>query len=78
MGNRPTPVYGCPQRIACGDGSVRRVAEVDDAEAIAVGVREHNEVRVVGIAVPVDSFCPDSHEALRLGCLLGRTGYMEG
>lgn len=50
------------------------MAEVDDAEAIAVRVREHDEVRVVGLAVPVDSFCPDGHEALRLGCLLGRTG----
>ena len=45
------------------------MAEVDDAEAIAV--------RVVGIAVPLDSFCPDGHKTLRLSCLLGRTGYME-
>jgi hypothetical protein len=61
----------------CGDGSVRSVAEVDDAEAIAVRVCEHDEVRIVGIAVPLDSFCSDGQEALRLGCLLGRTGYME-
>lgn len=60
----------------CGDGSVRPVAEVDDAEAIAVRVREHDEVRVVGVAVPADSFCPEGHEARCLGCLLGRTGYM--
>jgi hypothetical protein len=39
-------------------GTVVLVAEVDDAEAIAVGVRRHDEVRVVGIAVPVDSFAP--------------------
>lgn len=63
------------------NGSVRRVAEVEDAVedvgAIAVWVREHDEVRAVGIDVPVDSFCPDGHEALRLGCLLGRTENME-
>jgi hypothetical protein len=72
---------GLPRTItarpsACGDGSVRRVAEVDDAEAIAVWVREHDEVRVVGVAVPADSFCPEDHEARCLGCLLGRTGCM--
>ena len=71
------PCLGRPTTgSVCGDGSVRRVAEVDDAEAIAVRVREHDEVRVVGVAVPADSFCPEGHEARCLGCLLGRTGYM--
>src|SRR5829696_2804929 len=53
------------------------VAEVDDAEAIAVGIRKHDEVRVVGIAVPVDSFSSDGVEPRYLGHLLGSAGYVK-
>jgi hypothetical protein len=30
------------------------VAHVDDAEPVAVGIFQHNEVRILWIAVPVD------------------------
>jgi hypothetical protein len=30
------------------------VAEVDDAESVTVGIREHHEIRIFGIAVPFD------------------------
>jgi hypothetical protein len=36
--------------------SAMLVAEVDDAETVAVRICQHDEVRVVRIAVPVDPF----------------------
>ena len=50
------------------------VAEVDDAEAVALGVGQHDEVRVVGEAVPVDAAAAQRHQAVRLCLLLGRIG----
>lgn len=34
-----------------------RVTEVNDAGAIRVGIGQNNEVRIVGVAVPVDADC---------------------
>ena len=53
------------------------VAEVDDAEPVAVGVGEHDEVRVVGIAVPIDALGAEGQEPLRLGALLGCTVHVK-
>ena len=48
------------------------MAEVDDAEAVALGVGQHDEVRVVGEAVPVDAAAAQRDQAVRLCLLLGR------
>lgn len=48
-------------------------AEIDDAEAVAIRVGEHHEVRVVGIAVPVDWLSSDDYEPL--GDVQGRIPY---
>jgi len=50
------------------------VGEVDDAEAVALGVGQHDEVRVVGKAIPVDAAGAERHQAVRLCLLLGRAG----
>jgi hypothetical protein len=47
------------------------MAEVDDAEPVAVRVGEHDEIRVVRIAVPVDPLRTYRHETIHLGGPLG-------
>jgi hypothetical protein len=50
------------------------VAEINDAETIALRVGEHHEIGIVGIAVPIDQLRPDADEASDLRCLLRRRG----
>lgn len=47
------------------------VAGVDDAEAVAVRVGEHDEVGVVGVEVPVDALGAQGYQALDLRGLVG-------
>jgi NAD(P)-dependent dehydrogenase (short-subunit alcohol dehydrogenase family) len=63
-----------PGRLAVLPGRVVFVAEVDDAEAVALGVGQHDEVRVVRKAVPVDAAGAERHQAVCLCLLLGRVG----
>src|ERR1035437_4875253 len=53
------------------------MAEVDDAESIAVRICEHDEVRVLRIAVPVDPFGPKGHKTRHFGRLLSSIGHMQ-
>lgn len=50
------------------------VRQVDDAEAVAVGILEDYEVRVSRVAVPVDLLRPERHQSRGLRLLLGRVG----
>jgi hypothetical protein len=50
------------------------VPEVDDAEAVPLGVGQHDEVRVEGKAVPVDPPRAQRHQPVRLRLLLGGAG----
>jgi hypothetical protein len=45
------------------------VAQIDDAEAIAFGVGEDDEVGIVGVEVPLDSLGTERYEALGLARL---------
>jgi hypothetical protein len=42
------------------------VAEVDDAEAVAVRIGQHDKVRVVRIAVPVNPLSSQRYQPRRL------------
>src|ERR1022692_4043986 len=53
------------------------VAEVDNAETVAVRGGQHAEVRVVWIAVPVNPLSSQRHQARRLRGLLGRIGHVQ-
>ena len=53
------------------------MAEVDDAEAVAVGVGEDDEVGVVGVAVPVDPLGAERDESIGLARLLCGVGDVE-
>jgi hypothetical protein len=46
------------------------VAFVDDAEAIAFGIREDHEIGVFRVQLPVDPFGPQRDEPLDLGGLI--------
>ena len=50
------------------------VAGVDDADPVAHGIGEDDEVRVVGVQVPVDPLGADRDQPLHLGGLLGGVG----
>ena len=60
--------------IAPHDGGLALVREVDDAEAVALGVGQHDEVRVLGELVPVDPAGAERYQARRLRLLFGRVG----
>jgi hypothetical protein len=47
-------------------------AGVDDAEPVALGVGEHDEVGVLRIEVPVDALGPEGDQAIDLGRLVRR------
>ena len=50
------------------------MTEVDDAESVAFGIRQHDEVRIVGIAVPVDTPSAQGHQSVGFRRLLGGVG----
>ena len=50
------------------------MAEVDDAETVPVGIREHDEVGIIGIAVPVDALRAQRDQARRFGFLFRGVG----
>ena len=53
------------------------MAQVDNAEPIPVGIFQHNEVRILWVAVPVDSPGTERHEARRLCLLLADIGHVQ-
>lgn len=52
-------------------GVVSAAAGVDDAEPVAVGVGEHDEVRVLRVQVPLHPLSTQGHQPIHLGGLLG-------
>lgn len=46
------------------------MAQVDDAETVALGIFQHDEVRVLRVAVPVHAPGTERHEPSRFGFLL--------
>ena len=53
------------------------MAQVDDAEPIAVRVRQHDEVGVLRVAVPLDGLGAQPDKPRRFGLLLGGVGDMQ-
>ncbi len=47
------------------------VTQVNDAEAVALGIGEDDEVGIVGIEIPIDSFGTKRDETLDLARLFG-------
>ncbi len=63
---------------ACGSGGVSAAtAGVDDAESVALGIGQHDEVRALVVAIPVDALSYEGHEALDFGCLVGGVAGVE-
>ena len=46
------------------------MAQVDDAESVAFGIGEHNEVRIVRISIPIDALSTERDEARDFARLL--------
>ena len=53
------------------------MAQVDDAEPVALGILQHDEVRILRVAVPVDPPGTERHEPGRFGLLLTGIGGMQ-
>ena len=53
------------------------MAQVDNAEAIAFGIFQHDEVRVLRVAVPVDPPSAKRYEPGRLSLLFADVGDMQ-
>ena len=53
------------------------VIDVDDAEYVAFGICQHDEVRIVGIAVPVNTASAERHRPVDFFRLLSGIGSME-
>ena len=62
---------------AMGCDGTASMAQVDDAEPIAVRVREHDKICVVRIAVPLDGLGAQLDESCRFGFLLGGVSDMQ-
>ena len=63
--SRPCPLSGG----ATNELGVR-VAQVHDAEPVALGIGEDDEVRIVRVPVPIDALGAERDETLDLSCLL--------
>src|SRR5207244_11759045 len=64
-----------PFAVWCGpNGLCVLVAQVNDAEPIALRIGEDDEVGVLRISVPLDTLCAERHKAFDLACLLRRRG----
>src|SRR5688572_1924243 len=55
-------------------GLRRLVAQIDDAEAVALRICEDDEVRVFRVSVPIDTLGAERQEPLDLSGLLHRRG----
>ena len=53
------------------------IAQVDDAEPVAFGVFQHDEVRILRVAVPADPSGAERHEPGRFGLLFAGIGDMQ-
>src|SRR5215831_14012450 len=58
-------------------GSLVPVAGVDDAEPVAIGIGQDDEVRILGVEVPVDPLGAQRHKPLDLRGLFRRVGCVE-
>src|SRR5215469_6871465 len=58
-------------------GSLVSVAGVDDAEPVAFGIGQDDEVGILGVEVPVDALGTERHEPFDLRGLVGRVGRVE-
>lgn len=53
------------------------MAQVDDAKPVTVRISQHHEVRVDGIAVPVDPLGAERNQTCNFGCSLCRIRHMQ-
>jgi hypothetical protein len=78
---RRFPRSGRPQRLTgsghCASVLAILVAEIDNAEPVPVGIFQHDEVRILREAIPVDPPGAERHEPVRLCLLLADVGGMQ-
>lgn len=72
----PPTLHGCKPHQRLGSLS-HVVTEVDNAETVAIRIGQHDEVRVVWVAVPVDLDRAKGGEPRHLGCLLGSISHVQ-